>query len=160
MCVGKTSSMHFIMKSTVQDIIPELRGLIYQHCNTALHNKKTSRSVGKCHQNTIILSAFPSIIFLKIKKLLKDWVKLDMCKYLLTGIYSIIWCSWVWNFEDNSLSFYLLLCYGILLCQQGVFNVYQHFVCLPEIRKVGENPGKEYITVFVEQQSTTEAKHK
>ncbi len=69
-------------------ILPPLRGLIYQYCNTALH-KNTRRSVGKCHQNTIILSAFPSIIFLKIKKLLKDWVKLDMAKYLLAGIYSI-----------------------------------------------------------------------
>ncbi len=75
--------------------------------------------------------------------------ELDKAKYLLAGIYSIIWCSWVWNFEDNSLSFYMLLCYGILMCQQGVFNVYQHFVCLPEIRKVGENPGKGYIITWL-----------
>jgi hypothetical protein len=77
MCVGKTSSMHFITRSTVQDIIPELRGLLYKYLERSYKIKKQSRALSKWHQNTIILSAFPSFIFLKIKKLTIDWVKLD-----------------------------------------------------------------------------------
>ncbi len=109
-------------------ILPPLRGLIYQYCNTALHkkHKQISRQMSSKYDYFVCKNKKPSI----------DWVKfeLDKAKYLLSGIYGIIWCSWVWNFEDNSVSFYLLLCNGkILVCQQGVFNVYQHFVCLPEI---------------------------
>ncbi len=60
MYVGKTRSMHFIMKSTVQDITRELRGLIYQYCNMALHkkHKQISRQMSSKYDYFVCISFF------------------------------------------------------------------------------------------------------